>query len=269
VSARPDLLAAIVAASMRRATAARGRRPAAQVERLAAAARPDASGFEARLRRPDGLNVIAECKRRSPSKGILRADYDPVSIARAYERAGAAAVSVLTEPTFFDGSLDDLARVCEAVTIPVLRKDFIVDEYQLLEARAAGASAVLLIVAALGGRSLVRLLGAATSLGLATLVEVHELAELDGALEAGARIIGVNARNLRTLEVSADAVLALADALPDGVVAVAESGIRSAGDLVTLRSAGYDAFLVGERLVTCDNPGAALEELLAGAATGE
>jgi indole-3-glycerol phosphate synthase len=262
LSARPDLLSAIVAASWRRAAVARAGRPTAELERLAFAARPDAAAFEARLGRPGSLNVIAECKRRSPSKGILRAQYDPVAIAGAYARAGAAAVSVLTEPTFFDGSLSDLERVCGTVTVPVLRKDFITDEYQLLEARAAGASAVLLIVAALDRPGLAGLLQAARSLGLASLVEVHDRAELEWALEAGSQLVGVNARDLRTLEVDSAVVLALADAIPDHVVAVAESGIRSAEDLRLLRAAGYDAFLVGERLVTCADPGLALSDLL-------
>jgi len=262
VSGDTGLLPAIVAASRRRVETALAQCPLADLERLASQVHPDAAGFAARLGRPDEVNVIAECKRRSPSKGILRADYDAAAIARAYERAGAAAISVLTEPTFFDGSLADLQRVGNAVSVPLLRKDFIVDEYQLLEARAAGASAVLLIVAALDGDGLSRLVRAADDLGLATLVEVHERDELARALDAGARIVGVNARNLRTLDVSIDLVLAAADAIPDGVIAVAESGIGSRADIQALRRVGYDAFLVGERLVTCDNPGAALRELV-------
>jgi indole-3-glycerol phosphate synthase len=251
-----------VAASRRRAEAARARRPLAALERLAADARPDAPAFAARLGRPDVVNVIAECKRRSPSKGLLRAEYEPAAIARAFERAGAAAISVLTEPAFFDGSLSDLERVGRTVSVPILRKDFVVDEYQLVEARAAGASAVLLIAAALDDRCLERLHRAAASLGLASLVEVHERGELDRALEAGAGIIGVNARNLRTLEVSPDLVLALAGSIPSHVIAVAESGIRSAADIRALREAGYDAFLVGERLMRAEDPGDALGELM-------
>jgi indole-3-glycerol phosphate synthase len=241
---------------------ARLRRPLVELERQASDKRPDAAAFAARLARQDRVNVIAECKRRSPSKGILRAEYEPAAIAQAYERAGAAAVSVLTEPTFFDGSLTDLARVTRTVSVPVLRKDFVVDEYQLVEARAAGASAVLLIVAALDDRSLARLLRAATSLGLASLVEVHEREELDRAFEAGAGIIGVNARSLRTLEVRADIVLALGSAIPDDVIAVAESGISSGADVRALRETGYDALLVGERLMTAEDPGRALRELM-------
>ena len=257
-----DLLQTILAATRRTVEHRKSVQPEAVLDRAAAERRPRANGLLEALRAPGRLNVIAECKRRSPSKGILRAEYVPAATAQAYERAGAAAVSVLTEPTFFDGSLTDLARVTRAVSVPVLRKDFVVDQYQLVEARAAGASAVLLIVAALDDRSLARLLRAATSLGLASLVEVHEREELDRAVEAGARIVGVNARNLRTLQVSADIVLALGSAIPDDVIAVAESGIRSGADVRALRETGYDAFLVGERLMTAEDPGRALRELM-------
>ena len=258
----PDLLPAIVAASWRRVEAARARRPRAELERLASEARPDAVGFVTRLGRHDVVNVIAECKRRSPSRGILRTDYEAPVLARAYEDAGAAAISVLTEPGFFDGSLDDLRRVGAAVRVPLLRKDFIVDEYQLLEARAAGASAVLLIVAALDDRGLPGLLRASEACGLASIVEVHDRMELARAVESGARVVGVNARDLRTLEVRPAVVASLVDAIPDDVVAVAESGIRTGADIRALRAAGYDAFLVGERLVTADDPGGALRRLI-------
>jgi indole-3-glycerol phosphate synthase len=268
VSSAPDLLLAVVAASWRRVETAQTRRPG-ELERRAADARPDAAAFTARLGRDGEVNVIAECKRRSPSKGILRADYDAPAVARAYEGAGAAAISVLTEPAFFDGSLEDLGRVRAVVSVPLLQKDFIVDEYQLLEARAAGASAVLLIAGALDGGALARLVRASEALGLAALVEVHDREELARALGAGAQVVGVNARNLRTLEVSPGVALRLGEAIPDGVIAVAESGIRSGADIRALRSVGYDAFLVGERLVTCDNPGAALLELVGSAGAGE
>jgi len=267
VSAGPDLLGAMVAASWRRVDTARTRRPLAELGRLAARARPDAQRFGAHLRRGGGVNVIAECKRRSPSKGILCADYDAPAIARAYERAGAAAISVLTEPAFFDGRLDDLSHVRAAVALPLLRKDFIVDEYQVLEARAAGASAVLLIAGALDDRALARLVRACEDSGLASLVEVHDAAELARAVGAGATIVGVNARNLRTLEVDPDVVLALGDRIPGDVTAVAESGIRSAEDIRALRAAGYDAFLVGERLVAAQDPGGALRGLIEDART--
>ena len=189
-------------------------------------------------------------------------------MARGYASAGAAAVSVLTEPTFFDGSLDHLRSVRSAVEIPLLCKDFIVSEYQLLEARASGADAVLVIVAALEGRALKQLMSIASALDLATLVEVHDADELAEAVDAGARVIGVNNRNLRTLEVDRDVSDALIMRIPSGVVSVAESGLQRAGDLVQLREAGYDAFLIGESLITSSDPGATLRALLAEASTG-
>ena len=219
-----------------------------RVARLPGAAGP--GRFAGALARRDRLNVIAECKRRSPSRGVLRADYDPGAIARGYAEAGAAAISVLTEPTFFDGSLDHLAAVRAAVTIPVLRKDFIVSEYQLLEARAAGADAVLLIVAALEPRELRSLAECAAGLGLDVLVEVHDADELAMAIDAGARVVGVNNRNLRTLEVDVKASETLIGLMPKGVVAVSESGLKTSEDLARLRQQGYQAFLIGERLMT-------------------
>jgi indole-3-glycerol phosphate synthase len=210
----------------------------------------------------DDVSVIAECKRRSPSRGVLRANYDPAAIARSYERHGAAAVSVLTEPTFFDGSLEHLAAVRQATALPVLRKDFIVDPYQIVEARASGADAVLLIVAALSPATLKSLHARAVDAGLDVLVEVHGIEELPVALDAGARIIGVNNRNLRTLAVGIDISERVMDRLPNGLVAVAESGLKTSEDLLRLRRAGYHAFLIGERLMTAQDPGEALEELL-------
>ena len=210
------------------------------------------------------MNVIAECKRRSPSRGVLRASYDPVSIARAYAAGGAAAISVLTEPTFFDGSLDHLRAVRAAVATPLLRKDFIVSEYQLLEARAAGADAVLLIVAALSPRDLRSLADAAAALGLDTLIEVHNAAELDVALDAKAAIVGVNNRNLRTLEVDVHASDALIARIPADVVAISESGLKSSDELRRLQGFGYRAFLIGERFMSDADPGAALQTLIRG-----
>ncbi len=259
-----DLLEAIVAATCHEVACRERRVSLDALERVAAERTPQADIFRARLAAADRFNVIAECKRRSPSKGVLRAAYDPVRIARGYEAAGAAAVSVLTEPAFFDGALGHLEQVREAVALPLLRKDFVVARYQLAEARAAGADAVLLIVAALDDRQLKALLAAAGEYGLATLTEVHDRAELDRALAAGAGIIGVNNRNLRTLEVDLDASHALIEAMPVSAVAVAESGLRAAADLVALRQAGYNAFLVGESLMTRDDPGAALREMLNG-----
>jgi indole-3-glycerol phosphate synthase len=260
-----DLLATIVAATRRVVEVREAREPAAALARRAAASTARPGRFRAALERPDRVNVIAECKRRSPSRGVLRIDYHAPEIARAYEEAGAAAVSVLTEPTFFDGSLADLAAVRRSVDAPLLRKDFIVTEYQLLEAKAAGADAVLLIVAALTPGALATLAREAAALGLDVLVEVHDARELDTAIDAGAVIIGVNNRNLRTLAVDVHASEDLIARMPRDVVAVSESGLRSAGDLVRLGGLGYRAFLIGERFMTEPDPGAALRQLLAAA----
>jgi indole-3-glycerol phosphate synthase len=205
-----------------------------------------------------GLRIIAECKRRSPSRGILREAYDPVGIARSYEQAGAAAISVLTEPTFFDGSLDHLRRVRASVGIPVLRKDFIVTGYQIVEAAAAGADAVLLIVAALDDTELASLLALAQRSGLSALVEVHDREQLERARDAGAELIGVNSRNLSTLAVQPELFDELASEIPSTAIAVAESGLRTVDDLVRLRRMRYNAFLIGERFMTDPDPGAAL-----------
>jgi indole-3-glycerol phosphate synthase len=260
-----DLLAAIVAATRTRVAWTRSQVP---LERLDDLPGPPPRGFRAALARGDGLHVIAECKRRSPSRGVLRWQYDPASIAGAYERAGAAAVSVLTEPAFFDGHLDHLRAVRAAVALPVLRKDFIVDAYQIREARGAGADAVLLIVAALDQSTLVDLLAAARQSGLDALVEVHDELELDRALAAGADLVGVNNRNLRTLAVDLDASRRLASLMPRDVVAVAESGLRTGNDLRELQALGYRAFLIGERFMTADDPGAALAALMTAAEGG-
>lgn len=262
----PDLLEAIVAATRHEVRLREEQVSRAALEQAAARRAPRAAAFRAGLAADGRFNVIAECKRRSPSRGILRADYRPERIAREYAAAGAAAVSVLTEPTFFDGRLGDLAAVRAATELPLLRKDFIVSCYQLVEARAAGADAVLLIVAALDDSRLQRLHRAAEEYELAVLVEVHDAAELSRALDAGARIVGVNNRNLRTLEVDVEASHALIDRIPAATVSVAESGLRSSPDLVRLRQAGYDAFLIGESLMTRERPGAALAALLRGAA---
>jgi indole-3-glycerol phosphate synthase len=215
-----------------------------------------------------GTNVIAECKRRSPSRGVLCEHYDPGEIARRYEAGGAAAISVLTEPAFFDGSLRDLAAVRQVVGLPLLRKDFVVDEYQLLEARAAGADAVLLIVAALDAGTLVRLQARAREYGLAALVEVHDEDELARAADCGARLIGVNNRNLRTLAVDVDASVRLVARMPPDVVAVSESGLRSRAELERLSAAGYHAFLIGERFMTAPDPAHAIAELIGAAEPG-
>jgi indole-3-glycerol phosphate synthase len=259
----PDLLEAIVAATRKSVETRRTRESAAALEARAARRAPQGAAFQDALARTDRLNVIAECKRRSPSRGVLRRDYDPVAIARSYERAGAAALSVLTEPTFFDGAIEHLAAVRETVRIPLLRKDFIVEQYQLLETIAAGADAVLLIVAALDDRDLSRLHSRAQALGLAALVEVHDTEELDRAIAAGARIIGVNNRNLRTLAVDVRASETIAERIPAGVIAVSESGLKTVADLERMRSLGYHAFLIGERFMASPDPGAVLAEMLA------
>ena len=258
-----DLLEAIVAGTRRRVADARARRGVSDVAREVERASPT-RGFRASLAE-SGLRVIAECKRRSPSRGVLRADYDPVAIGRRYAESGAAALSILTEPTFFDGDLDHLRAVRAAVDAPLLRKDFIVDEYQVVEARAAGADAVLLIVAALSDAELTGLSRAARELTLDVLVEVHDERELDRALAAESDLIGVNNRNLRTLAVDVDASFRLAAAMPPGVLAVAESGLKTGDDLRRLKTAGYQAFLIGERFMTAPDPGAALAALIADA----
>jgi indole-3-glycerol phosphate synthase len=263
VSTAPDLLEAIVAATRTRVAAAMAREPRSLLERRALSHLPDAAAFTNRLARSGSINVIAECKRRSPSRGVLRAAYDPVTIAAGYERAGAAAISVLTEPGFFDGSLDHLVSVRQAVRIPLLRKDFIVDEYQLLEARAAGADAVLLIVATLDDGALVALSTAARDLGLAALVEVHSADECRRAIAAGAAIIGVNNRNLRTLQVNLDASREIANLLPRSAIGISESGLKTPADLQAMKALGYGAFLMGERFMVEPDPGAALGALLA------
>jgi indole-3-glycerol phosphate synthase len=191
-----------------------------------------------------------------------------VAIATSYATAGAAAISVLTEPTFFDGALEHLAAIREAVAVPLLRKDFIVSEYQLLEARANGADAVLLIVAALAPSELADLHQAAAALGLETLVEVHDQQELKVAIDVGSRVIGVNNRNLRTLEVDVHASEALIAEMPRDVIAVSESGLKSREDLDRLTTLGYRAFLIGERFMTAPDPGAALGTIVSGSAAG-
>lgn len=235
--------------------------PGELAQRARAGRRPRGDAFRVALASPEPA-VIAECKRRSPSKGVLRPEYDPVAIAGGYARAGAAAISVLTEPAFFDGDLGHLAGVRAAVDTPLLRKDFTVDPYQLDEAALAGADAVLLIVAALSDEDLGQLHADATARGLAVLVEVHGDDELDRALACGASIIGVNNRDLRTLRVDVEASHRLVARIPETCVAVAESGLTSADDIVSLHRAGYGAFLIGERFMTDADPGAALEAML-------
>jgi indole-3-glycerol phosphate synthase len=217
--------------------------------------------FAAALSR-SGYNVIAELKKGSPSRGIIRADYAPATLAPLLEAAGAAALSVLTEEEFFFGSLADLKAVKKTVQIPVLRKDFIVDPWQVWETRAALADSFLLIVAILGDDTLRNLLDLGRSLGMEPLVEVHSLEELGRALGVGARIIGVNNRDLRDFRVSLETSLGLVDAIPEEFIAVSESGLHNREDMSRLRDAGFDAFLIGEHLMKNADPAAALGALV-------
>jgi indole-3-glycerol phosphate synthase len=222
------------------------------------------------VRRPPGaggrrwgpIRLIAEVKKASPSKGVIRPDFAPADLARAYADAGAHAISVLTDGPFFQGSLGDLAAVREAVDLPVLRKDFHVDPYQLWEARAAGADAVLLIVAALSPSELEELVELSRELGLATLVEVHTRQELDTALQGGAELVGINNRDLKSFEVSLDTTFALFPFVPRGVALVSESGISQGEEVARLTLAGVDAILVGEGLLRHADVGSALCRLV-------
>ena len=243
-----------------RAAAALDARP---VERLIAqaAGEPPARGFGAAIRATDGLAVIAEVKRRSPSKGDLAPDLVPEVLAKTYAAAGAACLSVLTDAEYFGGSPADLVAARGAVDVPVLRKDFTVSPADVCDARLMGADAVLLIVAALSDAELRDFAELARRVGLDALVEVHDEAELERALAAGAGIIGVNQRDLVTFEVDTDRAVRVAAAIPDTIVKVAESGVRGGEDARRLRDAGYDAVLVGETLVTAPDTTAALREL--------
>lgn len=223
---------------------------------------PPARDFAAAVSR-DGLNVIAELKKASPSLGAIREEYAPSALADQLQRAGAAALSVLTEEDFFSGSLADLKEARKAAEIPILRKDFIIDPWQVWEARAAGADSFLLIAAVLRDELLAELLELGRSLKMEALVEVHSRAELDRVLGAGARVIGVNNRDLRNFEVHLETSLELVETIPEDCVAVSESGLRTRDDLVRLRTAGFDAFLIGEQLMKSPDPGAALRSFLA------
>ncbi|MBS1853101.1 MAG: indole-3-glycerol phosphate synthase TrpC [Acidobacteria bacterium] len=209
-----------------------------------------------------GFAVIAELKKASPSKGLIRADFDPPALARELEAGGAAALSVLTDEEFFQGSLANLERASASVQIPCLRKDFMVDEFQMVEARAHGADAILLIVAALAQPELTALARQAKAYGLDILCEVHDEAELQRALDAGCELIGVNSRDLRTFQVDLETVFRLAERFPGDITRVAESGIHCGEDLARLQAAGYDAFLIGESLMKTAKPGETLQALL-------
>ncbi|SOD58555.1 indole-3-glycerol phosphate synthase [Streptomyces zhaozhouensis] len=235
-----------------------------QLKERAAAAPPAKDGVAAL--KGDSVTVICEVKRSSPSKGALAAIADPAGLAADYEAGGAAAISVLTERRRFGGSLADLSEVRARVDVPVLRKDFVVTSYQLWEARAHGADLVLLIVAALDQPALVSLVERAESIGLTPLVEVHDEDEVERAVDAGARIIGVNARDLRTLQVDRSTFERVAPEIPEGIVRVAESGVRGPHDLIAYANEGADAVLVGESLVTGRDPRTAVADLVAAGA---
>jgi indole-3-glycerol phosphate synthase len=263
------VLATILATTRAAVAAAKDAVPVAELERRAARHRP--RGWAQALRRQAALGpaVIAEIKKASPSRGLIRADFDAEWLARRYRAGGAAALSVLTDEPFFQGSLRNLELASDATPLPCLRKDFMVDEYQIVEARAHRADAILLIAAALENDEMKRFARTTHDLGLDVLVEVHTAAELDRVLEIlgenGADAIGVNNRDLRTFEVSLETSLALAPQIPASAVRIAESGIHTAADIAPLRAAGFDAFLIGESLMRQPDPGAALRELIAAA----
>jgi indole-3-glycerol phosphate synthase len=262
VSRPPDRLAAIVERTRADLAETMRARPLAAL-RDALAGAPAPRGFRRALTRP-GLQIVAEIKRRSPSAGALREDARPADLARGYAAAGAAGLSILTEPHFFNGTLDDLVAGRAAVALPVLRKDFTVDPYQLVEARVAGADAVLLIVAAVPDR-LAELGAEARALGLDALVEVHDERELELALRAGADLIGVNNRNLHDFSIDLATTERLRPAIPAGIAVVGESGIETADDLRRLAGARVDAVLIGSALMRSADPGAALAALCAAA----
>ena len=237
------------------------RTPFEDMMRLAENAPPSRSLFEELMDAGD-IAIMAEVKKASPSKGIIRADFDALGIAKIYAENGAAALSVLTDEKFFGGSADDLTRISHAVGRPILRKDFTIDPYQICEARALGASAVLLIVSILTPGELSSFLATSRALGLDALVEVHDKEELTVALDAGAEIIGINNRNLKTFETSLDTTYALIPHIPDGVLKISESGIDTREDVASVKDAGADAVLVGESLMRASDIGAKLRELL-------
>jgi indole-3-glycerol phosphate synthase len=262
----PAFLDQILSATRRRVDAAKRKADLRDLQRRAEKHVPRGFRRTVEQRAKTGIAVIAELKKASPSKGLIRSNFCAVELAKDLESAGAAALSVLTDEEFFQGSLANLRNASAAVQIPCLRKDFIVDGFQLLEARANSADAVLLIVAALSQEELASLAQSARSYGLDVLCEVHDEGELRRALDAGCDLIGVNTRDLRTFKVDSDTALRLAERLPVNIVRVAESGIRSGEDIATLRAAGYQAFLVGESLMHAASAGEALRDLLAHAA---
>lgn len=260
-----DILERIVQAKRAQVARDKGNISPRRLIELATSALPPRD-FAAALRRQEQINVIAEFKKASPSRGDIQPRAEAAAVASSYERAGAAALSILTESSFFLGTGTDLAEAKRAVEIPVLRKDFVVDEYQVYESRVMGADSLLLIARLLSAKELSTLIGVARSLHMEPLVEVHSEDELRRAVDGGGLVIGVNNRDLASLEVSIDISLRLAGQLPKNVVRVSESGIETRQDIDRLREAGFDAFLIGERLMRGTDPGKALEGLLGGTA---
>jgi indole-3-glycerol phosphate synthase len=253
----------IVAATRRRVADARRSSDLRRLEQQAEQHVP--RGFRRALetKSQTGPAIIAELKKASPSRGLIRASFDPESLARELEKAGAATLSVLTDEEFFQGSLENLRRASVSVKIPCLQKDFVVDEFQLLQARACGADAILLIVAVLSQAELVALSKKSQALGLDVLCEAHNEEELHRAVDAGPDLVGVNNRDLRTFKVDIETALRLAEMIPQNTISVAESGIDNGADIARLRAAGYQAFLIGESLMKAESPGQALKSLIA------
>lgn len=259
-----DILQRILATKREEVATARRAVSMAEIEQRARA-QPPPRDFVAALQSKIGAGraaVIAEIKRASPSKGLLRKDFDPAAIARSYEAAGAACLSVLTDKEYFKGAAEHLSAARTACMLPVLRKDFIVEPYQVFEARAIGADCILLIAAAAGVDDLLQLERLAHSLGMAVLIEVHDKAELEGALSLATPLIGINNRDLRTFATTLQTTLDLLPAIPEGKIVVTESGIRARQDVAHLRKNGIHAFLIGEAFMRARDPGAALGELL-------
>ena len=255
------MLEGIIATKRREVAAARRLMPLAEMEHQAAEA-PPVRDFRAALAGPGPIQLIAEVKKASPSAGVIRADFDPIAIARTYQAHGAACLSVLTDKPYFQGHLSYLARIRASVAIPLLRKDFLIDEYQVVEARMAGADAVLLIAEVLDDEALARLLARARGLGMAALVEFHDEANLERVLAAGADLVGVNNRDLRRFVTDLELTLRVRDRIPPEVLVVSESGIRTRRDVERLEAAGVSAILVGETLMRADDIGLAVEQLL-------
>lgn len=259
----PATLTQIIESARRRAAEAKRTADVRKLELRAEAHVPRGFRGALQVKSSDGVAIIAELKKASPSKGLIRANFNPTELAQDLANSGAAALSVLTDEEYFQGSLENLRNASGATAIPCLRKDFIVDEFQLLESRANSADAVLLILSALEQREFEFLHRKASGLGLDVLCEVHDQDELKRAVDAGCDLIGVNTRDLKTFKVDASTTFRLAERLPKNAICVAESGIRSADDISSLRAAGYEAFLVGESLMRAEHPGDFLRELVA------